>query len=65
MISLALDDQRVRLYCCVFDFDRIIEGRSRMGSLFHLLSLSQYITMAMIGLRLPLLHRWDDLVCPG
>ena len=30
-------------------------------SLFHLLPMSQYITMTMVNVRLSCLHRWNDL----
>ena len=34
-------------------------------SLFHLLPMSQYITMTMVGVRLPWLNRWNDPVVHG
>ena len=64
-ISLALDEQLVRLHSHVFDFEVVLGTWSSVRAWFHTQSLSKYIAMAMMGVRLSWLHRSNDLVDPG
>ena len=53
------------LYFCVLEFLGVIRIRYSVRPWSDPHFVSQYTTMAMVGVRLSWLYRWHDLVCPG